>query len=68
MAEYYCDELEWRKARRSMANGNCVEVVPVTGTIAVRDSQNPGGDVLTYSAASWRAFTSALRDGRFDSI
>jgi hypothetical protein len=56
----------WRKASRSMANGNCVEVRPVTGAIAVRDSQNSGGLVLAYSAESWRAFTLATRLGHFD--
>ena len=56
----------WRKARRSMANGNCVEVQPVGGVIAVRDSQDAAGSVLAYSAASWRAFTLAARLGQFD--
>jgi len=56
----------WRKARRSMANGNCVEVRPVTGAIAVRDSQNPDGLALAYSAESWHAFTLAARLGQFD--
>jgi hypothetical protein len=56
----------WRKARRSMANGNCVEVRPATGAIAVRDSKNPGGLVLAYSAESWHAFTLAARLGQFD--
>lgn len=56
----------WRKARGSMANGNCVEVRPATGAVAVRDSQNPRGLVLAYSAASWRAFTLAARLSNFD--
>jgi len=56
----------WRKAQRSMANGNCVEVRPVNGRIAVRDSKNPGGYVLAYSAPSWRAFTLAAREGHYD--
>jgi uncharacterized protein DUF397 len=60
------DSAGWRKARRSMANGNCVEVRPVRGAIAVRDSQNPGGLVLAYSTESWHAFTQAARLGRFD--
>lgn len=60
------EPLGWRKARRSMANGNCVEVRPMNGAIAVRDSKNPGGFVLAYSAESWRAFTLAARQGRFD--
>jgi hypothetical protein len=49
-----------------MANGNCVEVRPVTGAIAVRDSKNPDGFVLSYNAKSWRAFTLAARLGQFD--
>ncbi|MGH3277952.1 MAG: DUF397 domain-containing protein [Trebonia sp.] len=65
MAEDYPESFGWRKARRSMANGNCVEVRPVNGTVAVRDSQNPGGDTLAYGAASWRAFAAAIRQGRF---
>ncbi len=56
----------WRKARRSMGNGNCVEVRPVVGAIAVRDSKDAGGLVLAYSAETWRAFTLAARRGRFD--
>jgi hypothetical protein len=56
----------WRKARRSLANGNCVEVRPVNGGIAVRDSKNPSGYVLAYSAPSWRAFTLAARHGHYD--
>lgn len=59
-------ESGWRKARQSMANGNCVEVRSATGAIAVRDSKNPGGLMLAYSAESWRAFTLAARHGRFD--
>jgi Domain of unknown function (DUF397) len=61
------ESLGWRKARRSLANGNCVEVRPVNGGIAVRDSKNPGGYVLAYSVPSWRAFTTAARQGRYDS-
>jgi hypothetical protein len=56
----------WRKARRSMANGDCIEVLPVNEGIAVRDSKNPGGYVLAYSAPSWRAFTLAAQQGHYD--
>lgn len=68
VAQDYPELLRWRKARRSMANGNCVEVRPVDGVVAVRDSQNPDGDTLAYAAASWRVFTAAVRQGRFDVI
>ena len=66
LVEIALESTEWRKARRSMGNGNCVEVRPVVGAIAVRDSQNPGGHMLAYSAESWRSFTLAARLGRFD--
>lgn len=47
--------LRWRKATASPANGECVEVAPVTGRVAVRDSKNPDGEVLLYSAGAWRS-------------
>lgn len=68
MAEDYPVSLGWRKARRSMANGNCVEVRPAGGAVAVRDSTNPNGDTLAYGAATWRSFTAAVRRGRFDTV
>lgn len=57
----------WRKALRSVATGECVEVAPVTGDIVVRDSMNPDGPVLLYSAESWRSFLIAAKRGNFDS-
>jgi hypothetical protein len=57
---------EWRKALRSMGNGNCVEISPVTGGVVVRDSQDPVGPMLRYSATSWLAFTREARLGHFD--
>lgn len=57
---------EWRKARRSMGNGNCVEITSIIDGVAVRDSKNPVGPVLCYSATSWLAFTREARLGRFD--
>lgn len=58
--------ITWRKPRHSMANGNCVEVASVPGGIGVRDSMNPAGITLRYSAAAWRAFLAAARTGKFD--
>ena len=54
-------DLQWRKARRSANNGACVEVAPVNGNIAVRDSKNPGGSLLRYSQQSWLDFIQALK-------
>jgi hypothetical protein len=60
-------ELQWRKASRSAGNGACVEVAPVNGQIAVRDSMNPGGGQQQYSVRVWQAFISAVkRDCTFE--
>jgi Domain of unknown function (DUF397) len=55
------NELQWRKARRSANNGACVEVAPANGQIAVRDSKDPGGAWLRYSAQSWKVFVDTVR-------
>ena len=57
----------WRKSRHSGAQGNCVEVAAnLPGVIAVRDSKDPDGPLLTFSPAEWAAFTAAVRSGEFD--
>jgi hypothetical protein len=58
----------WRKAQRSIGNGECVEVAPLVEDMAVRDSMDPGGTVLRYSARSWRLFVTAAKEGNFDSF
>lgn len=59
--------LVWRKARASQSNGNCVEVAPLTGGgVAVRDSKDPEGPILRFTAAEWSAFTEGMAAGEFD--
>jgi hypothetical protein len=58
--------LNWRKAKRSMNNGNCTEVAAAAAVVIVRDSMDPGGPVLRYTATSWRSFLSSAREGGFD--
>lgn len=60
--------IDWRKARRSMGNGNCVEIAPINGEIAVRDSKNSAGPVLQYPASTWRSFVWEARQGDFDCL
>jgi hypothetical protein len=56
----------WRKARRSVANGACVEIGSATGAIVVRDSVDPAGPKLWYSARMWRVFVADTKIGSFD--
>ena len=61
-------QLAWRKAKRSVANGACVEVAPAGNGFAVRDSKDPHGPILTYDTQSWRQFVDSAKDGRFDAL
>jgi uncharacterized protein DUF397 len=58
--------LVWRKAAYSASNGSCVEVAPIDGGVAVRDSKDPDGPILSYTAAEWFAFLHGAKNGEFD--
>lgn len=56
----------WRKSSLSGHNSECVEVAPTHNIVAVRDSKDRSGPVLTFGAAEWEAFLSGIRAGEFD--
>lgn len=50
---------EFVKSTYSSAGGECVEVATnIPGTIAVRDSKDPDGEILCFSPAAWQVFRS----------
>lgn len=49
-------DARWRKSSRSSDTANCVEVAFAGPAVAVRDSKNTDGPVLTFPATNWSAF------------
>lgn len=58
--------LAWRKSSYSDGGeDNCVEVSDgFPGVVPVRDSKNPAGGVLLFSAAAWSGFMATVKNGR----
>jgi hypothetical protein len=57
---------QWRKSSYSGNNGGqCVETRALPDIIAVRDSKNPDGGILTFSPEMFSAFLSGIKNGRF---
>lgn len=57
----------WRKSSYSGGAGACVEIaVPTVGAVAVRDSKDPSGPQLRFSAEAWRAFAAAAAVDGFE--
>jgi hypothetical protein len=66
MRDLSAAEWRWRKSRRSGNEGNCVEVADnLPDVVAVRDSKDPNGPILTFTQPEWKAFIQGVRDGEF---
>jgi hypothetical protein len=47
-------------------NGACVQVAVDGDAVQVRDSKDPGGPVLEFTADEWAAFLDGAKGGEFD--
>jgi Domain of unknown function (DUF397) len=57
----------WRKSSYSGGQGNCVEVrTSQLDAVAIRDSKNVPGPVLTVNDQTWSAFVQGIKHGEFD--
>jgi Domain of unknown function (DUF397) len=54
--------VEWQKSSYSGKDG-CVEVAFAPAAVAVRDSKNPAGGMLSFSPKAFRAFITATKAG-----
>jgi hypothetical protein len=61
----------WRKSSHSSGGeGQCVEVAALAGRrtgrmIAMRDSKNPGGPMLSFTPAEWSLFLGSVKYDAF---
>ncbi len=61
--------LQWRKSSFSTTAGNCVELAPLpAGVVAVRDSKDPDGPMLSFTRAEWAAFAAGMAAGEFKTL
>jgi hypothetical protein len=69
MSEQYPLGPRWRTSSYSSGQGTqCVEIAAFEADHAVlaRDSKNPHGGTLRFSARHWSAFLADVKAGRFD--
>lgn len=55
--------LTWRKSSKSGDNaGNCVEIATTTSDVAIRDTKNRSGGILTIDKNEWAGLLRVLKD------
>ncbi|TDD27475.1 DUF397 domain-containing protein [Actinomadura sp. KC06] len=58
--------LNWRKASRSQAQDDCVEVAAQGPSVLVRDSRDRSAGAIALDSAQWNALLSAIQSGDLD--
>ncbi len=67
MNEIDRSQLRWYKSSFSSANSQCCMCARLhDGGMALMDSKNPDGTVLTFSRGAWQAFISGVTLEEFD--
>jgi hypothetical protein len=60
-------ELTWFKSSYSANGQSCIECAKLPdGGMAVRDTKDREGAVLTFNQEEWAAFTAGVRAGEFE--
>ena len=62
----------WRKSHHSNPDGSCVELSALSRTpgsgVAMRNSRDPQGPALIFTAAEMTAFVRGVKSGEFDDL
>jgi hypothetical protein len=69
MTDIDLTEARWIKSRHSQNGGNCIEIAPGYADIMpVRDSKDPEGPALVFSADAFAAFMAGVKSGEFGTV
>lgn len=70
MSQYSLANAIWHKSSLSGNGGaDCVEVATnFLGIATIRDSKDPLGPALAFSADEWRTFINSVKNGKFDNL
>ena len=60
--------LNWRKATASQGSQGCVELAPLAGSVAVRDSKDPDGPILVFARDALRRLATRAGNGELDLV
>ena len=61
MASADTSRAAWRTSAYSNNGGNCVEVASASGIVAVRDTKDRAGAVLTFGPRAWVRFAATVK-------
>lgn len=57
------ENADWFKSSYSNGEVQCVEVAHLGGAVAVRDSKEQAGPVLTCASEGWQTFIGSVAEG-----